>query len=493
MVTAILAGLAVTVALDVAPAAARRSHPPDLFRELFGPPVRWHGRVHQSKASREKRANEKATSESKAVSAPKPAANPGPAAEPKTAEPKTAEPKTAQPKTAEPKTAEPKAAEPKSESKPSPEAKSAPEAKEPHDLGEAAGKVPLPQPRPAEASRIEPDKPASRAETAAPTPTPRPASTPEGPPPPSACRLALTEGIAIAPSVPDIHGPGECGGEDLVRLEAIVLPDKHRVAMKPAATMRCAMAAAIADWVRGDVEPLAQGMGSELTELENLDAYECRGRNGISGAPLSEHGRANAIDVHAFKLASGRSLGLTDRDVPRETRESVLHSVCTRFTTVLGPGSDGYHEDHIHLDLRERHNNYKICQWNVWDSLPQVAPLMPEVRPGDAPPRRMAGSDDGAKPQDAKSGAKANEKANEKVNDKADDKTSDKSGRDHDGKTTAAPAAPADPDSRADKSNRTEKSRSATSKSKPGKNEKADQSEPDDEPATKKRRQRRRF
>ncbi len=55
----------------------------------------------------------------------------------------------------------------------------------------------------------------------------------------SACRQALTEDIAIAPSIPDIHGPGGCGGDDLVRLEAIVLPDKHRVAVTPPATLRC--------------------------------------------------------------------------------------------------------------------------------------------------------------------------------------------------------------------------------------------------------------
>ena len=65
---------------------------------------------------------------------------------------------------------------------------------------------------------------------------------------------------------------------------------------------------------------------------------------------------------------AGRSPYLPDRNVPRETRETVLHSVCVRFTTVLGPGSDGYHEDHIHLDLMERHNDYRICQWNVWGS-----------------------------------------------------------------------------------------------------------------------------
>jgi hypothetical protein len=79
---------------------------------------------------------------------------------------------------------------------------------------------------------------------------------------------------------------------------------------------------------------------------------------------------------------------------------------------VLGPGSDGYHEDHIHLDLMQRHNNYKICEWNVWDSLPQIAPLLPAARPDDAPPREVAdkldttksdaGKPDPAKPDPAK-------------------------------------------------------------------------------------------
>jgi hypothetical protein len=208
-------------------------------------------------------------------------------------------------------------------------------------------------------------------------------------PSPSACRLALSEEIAIAPSIADIHGEGGCGGEDLVRLEAVVLPDKSRVSMKPAAILRCPMASAVAEWLRTDVAPLAADLGSVIRDLDNADSYDCRGRNRMAGAKLSEHGRANALDVRALRLANGRSISFTDRTVPREIRESVLHSVCARFSTVLGPGSDGFHEDHIHLDLIERHNNYRICQWEVWDPLPQIAPLLPAERPEQAPPREV--------------------------------------------------------------------------------------------------------
>jgi hypothetical protein len=210
--------------------------------------------------------------------------------------------------------------------------------------------------------------------------------------------LALSEAIAIAPSVPDIHGAGGCGGEDLVRLEAVVLPDKRKVEVKPAAILRCPMAAAVADWVRTDMAPLAAELGSVIAGLDNFDSFECRGRNRVVGAPLSEHGRANALDIRSLLLANGRSISLTDRTVSRVLRESVLHSVCGRFSTVLGPGSDWYHEDHIHLDLMERRNGYKICQWNVWDPLPKIAPLLPAARPDEAEPREMA-----VKPEEVKS------------------------------------------------------------------------------------------
>jgi hypothetical protein len=266
--------------------------------------------------------------------------------------------------------------------------------------------IPLPKPRPAEAPGVEPEKPETAGQPPAETARLTEPAVP-APPPPSACRLALTEAIAIAPSIPDIKGAGGCGGEDLVRLEAVVLPDKRRVSVKPAAILRCPMASAIADWIRTDMAPLAVSLGSVISDLDNFDSFECRGRNRVVGARLSEHGRANALDVRALKLANGQSISLTDRTVSRETRETVLRSVCTRFSTVLGPGSDWYHEDHIHLDLMERRNNYRICQWNVWDPLPQIAPLLPAERPEEAQPREVAAKPDPARPDAAKSDAEA--------------------------------------------------------------------------------------
>jgi hypothetical protein len=298
---------------------------------------------------------------------------------------------------------------------------SPPRAK-PHRAVHGAAMVPMPKPRPAEAPAARPPEPPAAAEKAPPADHGRTADkAPDGKAPeqapapqPSACRQALTEDIAIAPSIPDIHGAGGCGGEDLVRLEAIMLPDKRKIAVKPAAILRCTMAAAIADWVRTDIAPLVAGLGSSISDLDNLDSFQCRGRNGVPGAQLSEHGHANALDVQAFRLANGRSITLTDRAVPRDLRESMLHSACTRFTTVLGPGSDGYHEDHIHLDRMERRNNYRICQWDVLDPMPAVAPLLPVERPEEAPPRQVAAKNDPK--TDAKSDNKSDGSKRENTN-----------------------------------------------------------------------------
>jgi hypothetical protein len=274
--------------------------------------------------------------------------------------------------------------------------------------------VPLPKPRPAEApsaerDKADQDKPDREKPDGEQQANGKPEQAAPATPEPSACRLALTETIAIAPSIPDIKGAGGCGGEDLVRLEAIVLPDKRRVSVKPAAILRCTMASALAEWIRSDIAPLAERVGSAISDLDNFDSFECRGRNRVVGAKLSEHGRANALDVRAFKFADGSTVSLTDRTVPRTLRENVLRSACSRFSTVLGPGSDGYHEDHIHLDLMERRNNYRICQWDVLDPLPQKPPLLPAERPEEAPPREIA-----AGPDDAKSGAKAGAKSDAK-------------------------------------------------------------------------------
>jgi Extensin-like protein C-terminus len=98
------------------------------------------------------------------------------------------------------------------------------------------------------------------------------------------------------------------------------------------------------------------------------------------------------VDLRAFTLANGVVVGLTDKAVLREARERLRDTACTRFTTVLGPGSDSYHESHIHLDLAERRNGYRICQWDVRDPAAVAGVPLPPERPSSAPPRSAKGA-----------------------------------------------------------------------------------------------------
>jgi hypothetical protein len=196
-----------------------------------------------------------------------------------------------------------------------------------------------------------------------------------------ACYDRLGE-IANFVPVPIRVEPAQCARFDMVRIDRIRMPDQTSVAVTPAPQLQCGMAEALAEWVRTDAGPAAATLGAPLATVTDLDSYECRGRNNIAGAKLSEHGKGNAIDIGAVKLKNGATFTLTDPQVSKPFREQMRTLACARFTTVLGPGSDGYHEEHIHLDLAVRSNGYRICQWNVIDpeALAASVPL-PRPRP----------------------------------------------------------------------------------------------------------------
>lgn len=250
----------------------------------------------------------------------------------------------------------------------------------------AAGPVPLPRERPAALNDrfgvAPPSLPSSSAITAlAPAPELQDIAPPLTGLAPSACELRLSE-IAAFASISPLAGPGECGATDVVRLESVTMPDNRtQVALNPPATLRCSMAEAVAHWVRQDVGPAAATLGAPLASIVNYDSYDCRGRNRIRGAKLSEHGRANAIDVRAIRLANGTVVELTSPIVAKDFRERLRAATCGRFNTVLGPGSDGYHESHIHMDLAERVRAYRMCQWDVREPPVLVEVPLPVPRP----------------------------------------------------------------------------------------------------------------
>jgi hypothetical protein len=121
--------------------------------------------------------------------------------------------------------------------------------------------------------------------------------------------------------------------------------------------MTCPLARQFARWAREAVQPAANAwLDSKVMRIESFGSYSCRPVNGQAGAKLSEHGRANAVDVAAFVLADGRRVAVKegwngrDEDVRRFLR-AVHQAGCRRFAIGLGPDSDSYHHDHLHFDM----------------------------------------------------------------------------------------------------------------------------------------------
>ena len=196
---------------------------------------------------------------------------------------------------------------------------------------------------------------------------------------PSDCRVRL-EAMAEVDPLPRLIGPDACGGSDMVRLKAAILPDKSRIEINPPPELRCGMAESVIAWLRDEAAPAFSA--SPLRSVENYDSYECRPRNRIIGAKMSEHGKGNALDVRLFRLADGKSFDPTDMHADHALRDKLKEGACRRFSTVLGPGSDGHHESHIHLDVAERHGTSRFCQWVVRDPVVAAATIpLPLPRP----------------------------------------------------------------------------------------------------------------
>jgi hypothetical protein len=139
------------------------------------------------------------------------------------------------------------------------------------------------------------------------------------------------------------------------------------VAVKPAATLACPIVSALDRWLADSVQPAAQRwFGARVVEIRQISAYSCRGMNGNSWAHISEHAFGNALDIAGFTLADGRQVSVKDgwRGLPEEQGflRDVEAAACQQFSTVLAPGSNAYHYNHIHVDLMRRASQRAICQ-----------------------------------------------------------------------------------------------------------------------------------
>ena len=147
---------------------------------------------------------------------------------------------------------------------------------------------------------------------------------------------------------------------------AVASLDGGTVMLSAKATLNEPMAEMVAKWVHDDIEAAATRiLKDDLTGLRVAASYDCRSRDHIVGAQLSEHAFGNALDVSAFRVGKRWiEVGNKDNSASDENfLAAVRFAACQRFMTVLGPG-EPYHDTHFHVDLEHRgkKGNHKLCQ-----------------------------------------------------------------------------------------------------------------------------------
>jgi len=177
----------------------------------------------------------------------------------------------------------------------------------------------------------------------------------------------------VQPRDRDIDGPGICG---LTKPFLVGALNGDRVQLDTVATLDCPMTAALDRWVAEVVQPVAQArFGQPVVQIDTMGSYSCRGMNGQMGAKISEHAFGNALDIGGFRLADGRKITVVhDWTRGDEQTQAFLRDVhagaCSTFTTVLGPGANVFHYNHIHVDLA-MHGNSSTGPRRICKPVPQ--------------------------------------------------------------------------------------------------------------------------
>ena len=189
-------------------------------------------------------------------------------------------------------------------------------------------------------------------------------------------------------AAPEIDGPGVCGMTRPLKVSALA---DGTVGLDKTLTIDCPMIPALEAWLDEVVQPDAQArFGQKVTTVNVFGAYSCRSVDSLPGERLSEHAFGNAVDVAGFTLADGRTLTFVHDWKSGDTQEAAfLHEVhagaCQDFTTVLGPGADVFHYNHVHLDLAN-HGATNTGPRRICKPTPTPTLLPPPAAPDGLPP-----------------------------------------------------------------------------------------------------------
>jgi hypothetical protein len=120
------------------------------------------------------------------------------------------------------------------------------------------------------------------------------------------CAVLLKGLEVVAVAGPPLREGAECGTP--VPMKLISVGRSPQIALSPPPTLTCDMVATLAGWLEHDVQPLARKhLGAPIARVETMSSYSCRNAYGRAHGRISEHGKADAIDIGSFVTAHGHA------------------------------------------------------------------------------------------------------------------------------------------------------------------------------------------
>ncbi|MFN3320869.1 MAG: extensin family protein [Allorhizobium sp.] len=231
----------------------------------------------------------------------------------------------------------------------------------PSDAEKPEAKPATPSPDPEADVKESPAKP----EAVTPPPPPDPAPVSETPEDLALCLKDLKAIGADFSQEKTIDGEFGCGISHPVTVRRI-LPE---VALEPEATLRCETALSLARMTRDMLIPAAARAFPDKPKLSGVSqasGYVCRNRNSANDGKISEHAYGNALDIAGLSFGDEKMpvmIARQDDGTAEAAFQRAFNALaCLYFTTVLSPGSDATHQDHMHLDVIERKSGFRYCR-----------------------------------------------------------------------------------------------------------------------------------
>lgn len=169
-----------------------------------------------------------------------------------------------------------------------------------------------------------------------------------------ACEFHLADTGARFTPLEDQYFSPSCSAVGAVQLSDIA----PGIPITNTKALRCEVALPLSRWVEGPVQEAAQRwLGAAVTRVESMGSYSCRNviGNSASAAKLSEHARANAVDIGGFVLSTGRRITVLQGWRGADGEAGFLHEIhdaaCHDFITVLSPDYNAAHANHLHFDM----------------------------------------------------------------------------------------------------------------------------------------------